>query len=49
MHGANANEQTNDGVGAIHLASKKGFTDILQCLLELGRAAPDMQDKVNEY
>lgn len=45
-HGADPNKQTNDGMGAVHLASKKGFVKILECLLERGRAAIDMQDKV---
>ncbi len=45
-NGANSNEQTSDGQGAIHLASKKGFVEILRCLLEKTKTAVDMQDKV---
>lgn len=46
--GANVNEKTTEGMGAVHFASRKGYVDILKCLLEEGRAAIDMQDKVRQ-
>ena len=40
------NVRTRDGMGALHLAAYKGYSEIAQELLDAG-VAPDMQDKVS--